>query len=147
MRLWSLHPRYLDVRGLCAVWREGLLAQQVLRGATTGYRHHPQLRRFQAQPRPVAAVAAYLRPIHAEAQRRGYHFDLSKIARTRWVAPLPVTHGQLSFERGHLLAKLAQRDRAAYRDLRSQRDLEPHPLFHVVPGAVEPWEATAQPQP
>lgn len=30
MRLWSLHPKYLDRMGLLAVWREGLLAQSVL---------------------------------------------------------------------------------------------------------------------
>ena len=27
MRLWTLHPRYLDARGLVAVWREALLAR------------------------------------------------------------------------------------------------------------------------
>jgi hypothetical protein len=32
MRLWSLHPRYLDAKGLQAVWREGLLAKKVLQG-------------------------------------------------------------------------------------------------------------------
>ena len=50
MRLWTLHPRYLDAKGLVAAWREALLAQKVLAGATKGYRHHPQLARFQAQP-------------------------------------------------------------------------------------------------
>ena len=34
MRLWSLHPKYLDARGLVALWREGLLAQAVLKGQT-----------------------------------------------------------------------------------------------------------------
>ena len=37
MRLWSLHPSYLDARGLVALWREGLLAQAVLKGRTRGY--------------------------------------------------------------------------------------------------------------
>ena len=32
MRIWSLHPEYLDSRGLVALWREALLAQAVLRG-------------------------------------------------------------------------------------------------------------------
>jgi hypothetical protein len=36
MRLWTLHPKYLDARGLVALWREALLAQKVLRGATRG---------------------------------------------------------------------------------------------------------------
>jgi len=49
MRLWSLHPAYLDARGLGALWREGLLAQAVLRGKTRGYRSHPQLERWRAR--------------------------------------------------------------------------------------------------
>lgn len=43
MRLWSLHPQYLDAKGLVALWREGLLAQAVLAGQTRGYKRHPQL--------------------------------------------------------------------------------------------------------
>ena len=60
MRLWSLHPSYLDRRGLVALWREALLAQAVLRGLTRGYTRHPQLDRFRAAPSPVGALAAYL---------------------------------------------------------------------------------------
>src|SRR5262249_19353120 len=41
MRLWTVHPRYLDPQGLVALWREALLARAVLRGETKGYRHHP----------------------------------------------------------------------------------------------------------
>jgi hypothetical protein len=32
MRLWSLHPEYLDANGLVALWREALLAQAFLQG-------------------------------------------------------------------------------------------------------------------
>jgi len=31
MRLWTIHPKYLDRQGLLALWREALLAQKVLR--------------------------------------------------------------------------------------------------------------------
>ena len=43
MRLWSLHPKYLDKLGLLGLWRESLLAQKVLLGKTKGYKNHPQL--------------------------------------------------------------------------------------------------------
>lgn len=36
MRIWSLHPKYLDSKGLIALWRESLLAQKVLMGKTSG---------------------------------------------------------------------------------------------------------------
>jgi len=55
VRLWSVHPEYLDSRGLVALWREALLAQAVLRGETRGYRRHPRLARFRARPDPTAA--------------------------------------------------------------------------------------------
>jgi hypothetical protein len=58
MRIWSVHPRYLDRQGLTAGWREGLLAQKVLTGTTKGYRNHPQLRRFRAAGDGAALDAA-----------------------------------------------------------------------------------------
>ena len=82
MRIWSLHPRYLDRQGLTACWREGLLAQAVLAGRTRGYRQHSQLERFRAQPDPVAAVGAYLEAVAREAADRGYSFDVTRIDRT-----------------------------------------------------------------
>jgi hypothetical protein len=36
MRLWSLHLKYLDAKGLVAVW--GLLAKKVSKEKTKGYK-------------------------------------------------------------------------------------------------------------
>ena len=79
MPLWSLHPQYLDAKGLVAAWREALLAQKVLPGETKGYCNHPQLLRFKRHPNPVKAIATYLEEIHNETMRRGYNFDKKKI--------------------------------------------------------------------
>ena len=141
MRLWSLHPQYLDVKGLTAVWREGLLAQKVLQGGTRGYRHHPQLQRFRLQPNPVAAVAVYLSAVWVEAERRGYHFDRTKLAVSIEVALIPVTRGQIRYEWAHLLGKLLRRDPERYQGLLGIVEPEPHPLFSIVNGDVEIWEA------
>lgn len=81
MRIWSLHPSHLDRMGLVACWRETLLAQAVLAGRTKGYRNHPQLDRFRAQPEPLDAVGAYLSAVADEARARGYRFDASRILR------------------------------------------------------------------
>lgn len=138
MRLWSLHPRYLDAKGLVALWREGLLAQKVLAGRTRGYRHHPQLARFKAQADPLAAIGAYLQVVRAEAQRRGYRFT-AVIDKTGAVS-IAVTRGQLRYECAHLKRKLWRRDRSAHARLCRKSRLEPHPLFAVRPGPAEPWE-------
>src|SRR5438876_513942 len=106
MRLWTVHPRFLDGKGLVAAWREALLAQKVLAGATKGYRHHPQLVRFQAQTEPLAAIATFLAGLADEAQSRGYRFDASKISRRRFTGQMAETNGQLLHEWGHLRAKL-----------------------------------------
>ncbi|AOU97557.1 DNA lyase [Acidihalobacter yilgarnensis] len=143
MRLWSLHPEYLDARGLVALWREGLLAQKVLLGQTRGYRHHPQLIRFRGRPDPVAVVAAYLAVVQAEATRRGYCFDADKLAAVRDATPMPVTRGQLDYELAHLSAKLAVRDPQRLAAIASPSIVRPHPCFEVVPGPVADWEILA----
>lgn len=141
MRLWTVHPRYLDGPGLVALWREALLAQAVLRGRTVGYRHHPQLARFRACDSPRAAINAYLLAVHAEAARRGYRFDRSKIRRCD-CASLIVTRGQVDYEWQRLLAKLRQRDPALYRMHRRIFRPIAHPLFRVMRGPVASWERT-----
>lgn len=141
MRLWSLHPRYLDAKGLVALWREALLAQKVLAGETKGYRHHPQLRRFREQADASGAIAAYLREVQQEAERRGYNFDASKIGRCAWsIIKIPVTSGQMQYEMAHLRAKLAVRDSMALQRIVGLAEAEPHSLFTIVSGAVEAWE-------
>ena len=136
MRLWSLHPRYLDPKGLVALWREALLAQAVLGGETKGYRNHPQLQRFRAQSSPRACIAEYLRAVHAESLERGYRFDAAKIARGRTSRRIDVARGQLDFEWRHLCAKLEARAPQWHEALREAGDPLPHPLFRVVPGGI-----------
>ena len=140
MRLWTLHPSYLDPKGLVAAWREALLAQKVLAGATKGYRHHPQLVRFQAAPDPLRAIAAFLGGLESEALSRGYHFDRTKILSSRFRGTIPETRGQLLFEWAHLKAKLRIRAPQLARQFQSIILPEAHPLFHIVPGEVRNWE-------
>jgi len=140
MRIWSLHPQYLDPQGLVALWRETLLAQKVLRGETRGYRSHPQLARFSAQSQPVAAIGAYLHAVHAEASRRGYSFDETKIIHREPHSEIHVAAGQIEYEWQHLLAKLSIRNPALHEQLRDASPPIVHPLFRVVPGGIETWE-------
>ena len=140
MRIWSLHPRFLDAKGLVACWRETLLAQAVLAGRTRGYTQHPQLVRFRATTDPIVTIGAYLAGIADEATARGYRFDRARIDHDNMLTALiPVTEGQLAYEWQHLGAKLDVRspeDAARWRDATP----EPHPLFRVVPGPIEGWE-------
>lgn len=143
MRLWSVHPKYLDPKGLVALWREGLLAQKVLLGQTKGYRQHPQLTRFRACGDPVLAIGAYLDQVAREAERRGYNFDKSKLVLVGQCASMPVTSGQLDYEWAHLLRKLSERAPGLLASRVELVTFEPHPLFHPVAGDIEEWERLA----
>lgn len=140
MRLWSLHPQYLDPQGLVALWRETLLAQAVLRQQTRGYRNHPQLDRFKSHKAPLSAMSRYLRVIHAESVRRGYRFDKSKLTPVQGRVGLAVTTGQLAYEWQHLMAKLRLRNPAMYRAWAETETPDPHPIFTLRDGPVEKWE-------
>ena len=140
MRLWTIHPRHLDVKGLVAAWREALLAQKVLEDRTRGYRNHPQLKRFGASEHPLGAIAAYLRAIHGEALRRGYSFNEDKINPASFDDKIDSTRGQLLYEWEHLKRKIRLRDARKYAELEQVEEPDPHPLFNIVEGDIEDWE-------
>lgn len=141
MRVWSLHPKYLDSKGLVALWRETLLAQNVLLGKTVGYKNHPQLQRFKEHKSPVDAIGAYLLHVYDEAKMRGYNFNSLKIISSpEHIEKIPVTNGQLEYELSHLKKKLMIRDIATYNRIQEVALPEPHSLFYVVDGEVEKWE-------
>jgi len=146
MRLWTIHPKYLDARGLVALWREALLAQKVLQEKTRGYKHHPQLVRFRAQSNPSQSVAAYLRIVCAEADARGYSFDATKIAAGGRSQPQTIvtTRGQLLHEWAHLQRKLQLRAPDKLEQIKQILQPDPHPLFVIVDGEIEAWEKVAE---
>ena len=143
MRIWSIHPKYLDTKGLLAVWRESLLAKQVLAGKTKGYKNHPQLIRFKQSKHPLHAINHYLFEIYKEAAARHYRFDKSKIDAHFQPVKMTVTKGQLEYEMKHLLKKLAVRDHSRFEQLRHLRIIDPVVFFKVKKGDIAPWEIQA----
>jgi hypothetical protein len=140
MRIWSLHPKYLDTKGLVALWRETLLAKHVLENKTKGYRNHPQLNRFKTCTNPLHAINYYLSVVHEEAERRGYRFDKNKIEWGFDPCTIPVTKGQVDYEIGHLKNKLRQRDASRLKKVRPAKNIDVHPIFKKIKGGVEDWE-------
>jgi hypothetical protein len=140
MRLWTIHPKYLDSKGLVALWREGLLALHVLKGETRGYRNHPQLERFKQQSNSIGAINQYLWSIVDEAESRGYKFDHSKLSPVRINVRIPVTNGQIQFELEHLKRKLRQRDPDRLRCIEQIIIPDLTPIFFLINGEVESWE-------
>ena len=145
MRLWSLHPKYLDAKGLVAVWREALLAKQVLEDKTKGYKNHPQLSRFKKLKQPIEAINQYLAEIYDEAYKRGYNFDKGKINWRFKRSKLTVTTKQLDYEVNHLLKKLQKRDLKKHNELKLEKVFDSHPLFKLINGEIEDWEILEDP--
>jgi hypothetical protein len=143
MRLWSLHPKYLDTKGLVALWREGLLAKAVLEGKTRGYIHHPQLIRFKQHQDPISVINVYLQAVLEEGLRRGYRFDPDKIDLLAQATPIYVTSGQIDYEWKHLMKKLKVRDHRRYLELTNVTIVDPHPIIKIIPGDKEAWEVTS----
>jgi len=156
MRLWSLHPSYLDAKGLVALWREGLLARNVLHGNTKGYKNHPQLDRFKALNDPKQGIDAYLSAVLDESFARGYTFTADKIVRpesfeqTAKSLAMTVTDGQLAHEVEHLKKKLEIRDPSRLETLiaaeKTNTEIKPHPLFLIIKGGIADWERNTDAQ-
>lgn len=141
MRIWSRHPKYLDAKGLVAVWRETLLAKKVLEGKTRGYTMHPQLERFKNCADPLGAINKYLSEIYKETAKREYNFDKEKIdwSYNRDLL-LTVSSGQIKYEFQHLEQKLQIRDPERLKTFPAEKDIVPNPLFFIIDGKRESWE-------
>ncbi len=140
MRIWSLHPKYLDVKGLVALWREALLAKHVLENKTKGYKSHPQLDRFKNAKKPSDLINQYLSEIYNEAINRNYRFDRNKIDWKFIPDHITVTDGQIEYEVLHLLKKLKARDTNKFKELKRVKNHEPLDMFTVIKGGIEKWE-------
>lgn len=147
MRLWTISPKYLDTKGLVALWRETLLAKNVLLGNTKGYKNHPQLDRFKATEDPVGYIEQYLMDIYAESLLRGYNFNKDKINWDYKYIDLPtleVSSGQIMYEFKHLLEKLYKRDIERYYLYANTDIIELHSLFNIYfENKIEAWEKVA----
>jgi hypothetical protein len=157
MRLWSIHPKYLDCQGLIGCWREALLAQNVLLGKTKGYKNHPQLLRFKDSLFPIESISLYLWFIFREGYYRGYDFQAAKICKCfndRY--RINVTSGQIDFEFDRLQTKLYLRDPDKFRknevstyilnknEYRTGplkfHKIDTHPIFCISNGPKADWE-------
>lgn len=134
MRIWSIHPAYLDSKRLGAQWREGLLCRYVMNGLTKGYKNHPQFLRFRDKVKSDF-LDTYLYYIWLESKSRGFNYNINLLndINENNNYCFPVTLSQVQYEIKHLYYKLCIK-----RDVPS--DIKIHPCFHIVDGPIEWWE-------
>ena len=144
MRLWSIHPKYLDSKGLVALWREALLGRKVLKGETTGYKHHPQLDRFRRAEYPIRFINQYLYFVYLESLLRDYDFNRKKLPSSIWSRKYSVNSKQVKYEFELLQSKLVTRDIDQYtlnrKDGYDSKSIKVMSCFKTIPGEIESWE-------
>ncbi len=148
MRIWSIHPKFLDSKRLVAQWREALLCRAVLEGKTIGYTKHPQFLRVKNHSQPHYFINLFLYEIWQEGNNRGYSFDKSKLMEdilSKYQDPfdfMEVTDGQLYYEFKHLQSKLGEFNKQYI--INEQYLLEegilPNPCFLNVCGDIMKFE-------
>lgn len=142
VRLWTLHPKYLDSPGLTGLWREALLTRAVLAGETEGCTNHPKLDRFGETENPLISVKTYLDGVYEESARRGFSFGNSKVDNLDGEIAMTETVRQLLYERDHLLEKLQERGADQYERLRADERPDAPSMFTVVERNVQRWTKT-----
>ena len=143
MRLWSLHPKYLDKMGLLALWKEGIGGLKALKSKNVkGYYNHPQLERFKNSIHPSFYLRQYLNIVWQEASLRGYNFNRQLIMPfLPHDTLIPVSNRQLIYEFSHLQKKLKVRDMNKFiQNCVDTRIPEHHPIFTIYEGEIESWE-------
>jgi hypothetical protein len=156
VRLWSIHPEYLDRMGLLGLWREALLAQQVLHGETENYKNHSHMQRFYALPKEDAMqyMSDYLFFVWQEGKLRGYKLNVNHIKDPRNGGSLSgsprklftVSSGQLALEYQILCMRTRNRDHKHFLGLEDKYPShrmwvpKPNPVFTLIHGRKEEWE-------
>lgn len=141
MRIWSIHPKYLDSAGLVACWRETLLAKNVLLNTTKGYKSHPQLLRFKNSKSPITYINNYLNELYIESKKRNYNFSFEKIGDVKNnLEKIKITRGQIFYEFNHLLNKIKLRNIKKYQEIKNEKNIDCNNIFEIIDGDVEFWE-------
>ncbi len=131
MRVWIIHPKYLDCKGLVALWRETLLARKVLKGKTKGWRNHPQLNKFKTHKNPVVAINTYLLYVWKESEKRCYKFNKRKIEKSFTKKKIKIPKKEVISDFEDLKNKLKKRDTKRYREIVKVKKIEVNPIFII----------------
>lgn len=130
MRLWSIHPKYLDKHALIALWREGLLAQKALSGKGLVDEANVQLVRFKKSANPVRAIGSYLSFVASEGAKQGCKLNHERILQPNFEAKFMTTDvAQMELEVEQLKARMKTRNKDKFKLLTDVHKFEANPVF------------------
>jgi len=133
VRLWTIHPRYLDDEALREAWRDGLNLRRALKIGSKAAEPCPDAAPWIAESRqPVRALDLYLHAIHGEARRRGRSFDASKLGPVDTKTKIPIPSSWVSADWRDLRAIVAKRSPGFFPRIESVQRPHCHPAFRRV---------------
>lgn len=110
MRIWSLHPAYLDNQALAECWRDALTAFAVARGKQKGFHNHPQYLRWGTDAEERAdKLNRYLHVLQTEGKSRNLRLHSPVLGKCHWQPSSLVTFGQLQYEALLLAFRIGER--------------------------------------
>lgn len=155
MRLWTIHPKYLDGKRLTSQWKEGIQMMHIWKeigenpepAKRLGYVSHPQVRRLSnllvADSGLISLLLhQHLTAVHEESVQRSYSFNkklIDDLAPDCKNAPkVYVTMGQVAYE----FALMATKNNEWSQKVAIDPYMLCNPIFQVVSGSIESWEKT-----
>lgn len=131
MKLWSIHPKYLDKDTLFSCWEEALKVKTIIENRSR--ESNLQVSKFKQCDNPLAQINTYLYYLLQEALKRGYKLDSSKISfgLTIFSKKIVIPRIQADFEFNILLKTMKSKNQKQNRRFKSLKNIEPHPLFKV----------------
>lgn len=137
MRLWTLHPKYLDNNNLKLLWESALQAREVILDKNAAADNVLQLKRFIKCNNPRPTINYYLHEIQKEGKSRGLNFPQSEVGPYIKRTPINTTTEQLKYEWALMLDILKKESPARWNIIKNFKSHDAHPIFIVKEGHVE----------
>lgn len=147
MRLWSIHPKYLDNRSLMVFWNDAILAKSSILGKIDF--HSPHFQRFKYIDNKEHVLNVYMKEIFLEGSKRNLNFDKNQIEDI-FLLPLltsdliDLTYGQLKFEFELLVDKFKSTNNNEALEFLMNSYIKDDQIeslvFHLTDGPMESWD-------
>jgi hypothetical protein len=131
MKLWHIHPSYLDKELIDQLWEDGLKMQDAIINYTYDNGHKEVL----DHENPTAFIGMYLTGVvRAAHANHDYDHDFSKIMDIQPTLPLPVSKALLYEEWCELQEELQERNpgKMQLNDAEDVNAIKAHSMFYVM---------------
>lgn len=132
MKLWKIHPKYLDDKELLDLFKHALIVKDILSGKLLAYRTNKYVSIFKERGNPILAIDAFLYQIYIEIKKRGYHQDHSNIRKVSIIEKINIKKEDIDEEYNEFLKLIKERNVEKYQSIRKEIEISPNPVFNVV---------------